>query len=343
LLKRINWRLSFITCLLCWVALEFIVTFEAPRVWGKMKHCEPISKALLKDRLAATGVLRQGKRLCVVLGDSVFYGSALREKGLASWASQTPPAYLREQLGPDWLVLDLSADGLQILDLLALLRATSSLKPDAVALELNMRMLAPEAGSPPACMSRPWLAEWLGAEQPVFRAASVEKRSFERLHDALTRISAVVRYAELARYQLFQPSAKDLSAAAVKARMPGGEELESDVLLDMKIRPYYAGPKADEFHLGRKALGPLAREIKKLNSTAFVFLTPQNLERISEFLDREAWKANRASFALPFRNAKIDYADLAQSMSPVLFLDHCHLIPQGNALLATTISKRLHP
>lgn len=349
MLKRVDWRWAFLTLLTCWISLEIGLRLGSDRIWTSLGHSDPLSSALLRDRIAAFQKAREGKKLCVTLGDSVFFGSALREKGYASWSRLTPPALLREKLGPDWVLLDLSADGLQIPDIYALLQAAAPLKPDAVVVELNLRMLAVGGDGSPGDLSRPWLAAWLPASTlatlPPRPALDFEKHSFLRMHDTLTSTSAVFRYAELARDLLFQPSFKELAAKKIKAWMPEPDDADSGMqnnLLNMKIRPYYAGPPAGPRHAGRMALIPLALALKVGGSKTFVFLTPQNLLRVADYLDRPAFAANRAALKAPFDEAAVPYQDLAQWVPPGRFLDHCHLDPQGNAALADKIYRGLH-
>ena len=348
MLKKIDWRISFLTLGICWLALEIALRLASPVIWDKLTHSEPLTAALLKDHLSALSPSRrQDKRLCVVLGDSVFYGSALREKSVPNWSQKTPPAYLRQSLGPEWLVLDLSADGLNPLDMAALLSATASLKPDALVIELNLRMLSVADGKAPGCMSRPWLASWLPAELKAASLgsgqANTEKKLFAKIEETLGGGSAIFRYATLARAILFEPSMKALAAKKVKELMPGGEEVDASVLLDMKIRPYYSGPAAGTEHLGLQGLSLLAKEIPNLGSKSLVFITPQNLNRVADFLDKRTWDANLRSLSAPFVKAKIPFKNFSLAMPEPRFLDHCHLDDQGNQELASLILQELEP
>ncbi|HTA17216.1 MAG TPA: hypothetical protein VK786_05680, partial [bacterium] len=224
----------------------------------------------------------------------------------------------------------------------------AALKPDAIVLELNMRMLAVSGDGSPGDLSRPWLSAFLPestlATLPPKPALGFEKRSFSRLHDGLASVSYVFRYSELARDLLFQPSFKELAAKWVKAWMPEAVDSDGDVqdsILDAKIRPYYSGPAAGPRHAGRLALLPLAQALKACGARTFVFLTPQNMDRIAFFLDGPTFKANRNAFSGPFKEAGVPYQDLAEWVPPGRFLDHCHLDPQGNGALASKILQGL--
>lgn len=348
MLKKIDWRLSFLALALCWSAFEAGLRLAAPGFWRALPHSEPLSAALLKDRLRAFAPgQRGGHRLCVVLGDSVLYGSALREKAFPAWEQKTPPALLRAGLGPEWMVLDLSADGLQPLDMAALMAAAAPLKPEAVVLELNLRMLAPDGGKAPGSMSRSWLAAWLPDDTRQALAAAAradtEKKLFAAIENSLNGASALFRYSALTRAILFEPGMKALAAGKVHELMPGGEEMDPSDLLDFKIRPYYRGPAAAENHQGRLGLALLAAQLKALPARSFVFVTPQNLERVSGFLDKQAWDLNLRSLRDPFRKLSIPCRDFSLSLPAERFLDHCHLDPAGNQALADKILEALKP
>jgi hypothetical protein len=342
--NRIHWGLSFLTLAVLWLAAEMLVRLNAESLWSRLPHSEPLSQPLLSDRIRAFKDLRKGKKLCLALGDSVFFGSALREKKVTHWEQQTPTAFLRQILGDSWVVLDLSADGLELADMLALLESAKPLNPDAVVMELNIRMLADEAGQWPGCMSRPWLWAQLAPGSGIPQAPAntdFEKKTFSRMESCLTQASAVARYAQLGRAMLFQPSANDTFAAWVKTMMPGDQELDPDDLLDLKIRPYYASPGAASNHVGLQAMDALASEIKAMEAANLVFLTPQNLNRVGDFLNRDGFAANRKTISMHFAGKGLRYRDMATAMPSARFLDHCHLDPQGNHELAITIAKAL--
>jgi hypothetical protein len=135
-----------------------------------------------------------------------------------------------------------------------------------------------------------------------------------------------------------------VAAAWVKNWMPQAEDQDSDLadtILDMKIRPYYAGPAAGPEHGGRLSLGPLAQALKAGGARTYIFLTPQNLGRVADFLDKPSYAANRASLRAPFESAGLPYHDLSQAVPAARFLDHCHLDAAGNALLADAIYRGL--
>jgi hypothetical protein len=182
------------------------------------------------------------------------------------------------------------------------------------------------------------------AALPPRPAPGFEKRSFAALHDHLASVSDLFRYSELARDLLFQPSFNAVAARWVKACMPQTEDQDSDLadtVLDMKIRPYYSGPAAGPDHGGRRTLEPLAEAVKAGGGRTYVFLTPQNLARVSDFLDRPSFEANRAALKAPFTRAGLAYQDLATWAPPGKFLDHCHLDPEGNQALALRIFRGL--
>ncbi len=288
-----------------------------------------VSKALLERRLDA---LRQAgpdkKKTLLFLGDSVAWGSALREKGLPNWQQQTPGAYLEGGLSPDWRLVELSADGLYATDLAALLDMGLRLDPDAVVVELNYRMLGPDSDAGPKSYSRPWL--------DPSRVRTFDQRT----QDQVVAHWALFRDAEWAAALLFVPSLRDTLARRVDAVFPAEEEDEDgkQALLDLKLRPYYAIGPQDTAHAGLRAVAQIAGALQKRKGPSLVFLTPQNLGRVGDYLDKDAFKKNKGLFAAAGGKT---FRDWSQRPPQGAFLDHCHLDGPGNQGLATWILKDL--
>jgi hypothetical protein len=321
---------------------EALVRWRAPSLWSDPALTETPSAPLLHDRIQALAQA-PGKRV-LFLGDSVAYGSALREKGDADWREHTPVAALRRRLKERGIgVVSLAADGLYPQDLEALYRASRALSPSAVVLELNYRMLSAEAGDSRTALSRPYLAPWLQEAQRPPRAWD------DSAADGLRRAWATWRYMELVSGRALQPSVKERLAPLAAALFPAPLQSEDDqdakdALLDLKIRPYYQAPGPSQGHLGWQALGRLAEDLKADGIPVLVFLTPQNLERVQGLLDAQAFKANRAALAAAFKAppaSRLRYADWAQRKSAGRFLDHCHLDAAGNEGLAVWIMEAL--
>src|SRR5258708_317033 len=113
--------MAFAAAAVLLLSTEMGLRLGAASWWRDPSHVEAESRALMKDRLRALDGM-PGKRV-LLLGDSVFYGSALRHRGVKNWREEKVAAHLGRILGPGWKVMDFGADGLYPLDLEALLDA----------------------------------------------------------------------------------------------------------------------------------------------------------------------------------------------------------------------------
>ena len=75
-----------------------------------------------------------------------------------------------------------------------------------------------------------------------------------------------------------------------------------------------------------------------------VILTPQNQKFLGSYLDKPSFSWNRktlAAFMKPYANRGVAYQDWADLSPPGLFLDHCHLTPEGNQRYAGDLAQIL--
>lgn len=316
----VNFRIAFTTFLVLIAATEAGLRLAGPKLQDRWP-AGLVSLPLLRDLLEQPPA--PGTKTLLVLGDSVFYGSALREHGVADWRDLTPPAFLRRDLaGRGWRVLSLSADGLEGPDLERLLRQGLGARPDAVVVELNYRMLAAEAAAGPKAVSRPWL----DGGDPL---------------DGLRRGCALFRYAEWAQARLFEPSLKDWMKGLVGRAFvtDAGNADQNAALLGMKLTPYYGAPVAAPDHEGLRALARLPELAAAGGAKTLFFLTPQNLALVADYLNAEAYRANLSRL----RGALgPDYRDWSARRGQGAFYDHCHFDPTGNKELATWIENALN-
>jgi hypothetical protein len=225
------------------------------------------------------------------------------------------------------------------MDLEALVAGSMALSPTALVIELNYRMLCQEAGNSATALSRPYLGGWL----PAAAQAAIALRPDPA--DGLRRAWATYRYMELASTLVWQPSLKERLAMTAASFFPPADESGTadikDALLDLKIRPYYQAPARAPGHLGWDSLDRLARALQASGKPCLVFLTPQNLPRVSGLLDRRAWAANRSELSRIFAVPGIRYRDWGERMPAQRFLDHCHLDLEGDQALAGWIAAEL--
>lgn len=328
---RLNYRVVLGTFFTLLLATECLLRLFAPSWILGARSLPLVSAPLLQERLSPA----PGRKILLLIGDSVFYGTAMRERGMVGWKEKTPGAFIQASLGPSWRVLDLSDEGLHGADMLALWEAGKRAKPDAVVLELNYRMLAAQAGTADGVLTRPFLAQWLPAEfRSLVHVAEPKDKAMEALQQRVSGASAAFRYAPLADAMLFPGGLRQVFSAWVKKIFPEQEGVDSEALLGIKIRPYYEAPPAGKDHLGLAAFQRLRDSLAASKVPSLVFLTPQNLELVDEYLDKKAMQANRSRlksvFGAPWR-------DWAAERPGGQFLDHCHWDAAGNEALAKKI------
>lgn len=316
-LKQV-YKTAFLTLAALLLLSEAFLALTGSRLLRAPLGARLVSEPLLKQRLRA--LADPAPKTLLLLGDSVLWGSALRERGIRDWRTQTPGSAVAQALPADWRLVELSADGLMLPDLEALLERGLALKPAAVVLELNYRMLGPDAPH-----SRPWLDP---QAKPGFDA-----------EEALRRHWRLFRFGELASATLFDPSLKDVLSGVVDRIF--GTEADEDgrqALLDLKLQPYYSSPAQADSHPALQALRRISTRLREAQVPAFVFLTPQNLERVEDLLDRPAYDANRKALARAAQGLR--YADWSNRRPKQgAFLDHCHFDAAGNAELGRWIAE----
>ena len=302
---------------------EAALAWRSGDLWRRLGRLELVDPALLADHRAA---FAPGPRpQALLLGDSVLYGSALRERGDPAWRHHSLGQALQDRFGAKGVeTVELSGDGLYPADLAALWATEGRPHLSAVVLELNPRMFADEPGNSATAYSRRFLAP----DQPLDAAERVSQASH------------LFRTCRLASHLLWQPSRIQALTALFNRWMPpspaaGLDDDLGDALLNLKIRPYYDAPAMGPQHAGWLALQRLADGLKAQGPPVLVFLTPQNHARIADLVDAKGYAANRRLVAELFRSRGLAYRDWADR-APVrgAFLDHCHLDAAGNQELA---------
>lgn len=284
----------------------------------------------------------------IVLGDSVLGASALLSRDLPGARTATIPAALARLAAPDGArVVSLGADGLLPGDLEALasiLRGAAKGRPVRVALALNVRMLAGEARAGGSLVSREFL---LGALPPG-RARELtsgplprEKELARRLYGGTAEVSALFRLTQQLRTVWYHPTPRDAAQRLLDETYgrPDTGDLE-EAALRLQVIGYYR----EAWDAGSPALLSLGRVVAALHAidpAMVVVLTPQNPSFVEE-AGPGLLAANRGTLAiLVAKRAPGAFVDLSTAFAEPLFLDHCHLTPEGNARLAAELLRAL--
>ncbi len=314
------------------------------------------SLAEVQDRLRYGA---QGNPVVFVMGDSVLGASALMEHRLPGARTLTLGRSLGRELEPDGIhALTLGADGILLPDLLALTseflpqyeKISNGLKPQKILLLLNFRMFSQEFASGPKALSREFLKENL----PLSLAAALgtdpkktdENRLSDKLFEFLCRHFFLFRESQMAKTLWYYPNQKDFFQRQLEKVMGPSKE-EEDLVeagLKLKIATYYQAYHWPEDGMPFLSLALLLQRLKESNIPVDVILTPQNPAFLGEYLDRPSFEFNRRNLQL-FMKAHgfkgLEYRDWSNRYESRLFLDHCHLTPEGNQAYARDLADLL--
>ena len=299
-----------------------------------------------------------GRRI-LVLGDSVLGASALMEHRLPGARTLTLGRFLDRELGErGFRTLVLGGDGILLPDILALSReflsekklSSEVSKPEKILLILNFRMFAQDFASGPKAISRdflrvdlpPSVVQALGTDPKKTN----ENRLSDRLYDFLSRHCFLFRETQMAKTLWYYPSQKDFFQRLLEFVMgpPKEEEDLVEAGLKLKIATYYQAYHWTGNALPYQNLAFLLERLKEPQIPVEVVLTPQNPGFLGDYLDRPSYEFNRKSlrrFMKAHHFQGLDYQDWANHYGPRLFLDHCHLTPEGNQAYARDLSDLL--
>ncbi len=315
---------------ICLLTAEIGLRLASSSFWQEWGRAELVGASSLTDYVTAVRIAVPSQTHVWLFGDSVLYGSALLEHHTPHWREKTVGSYLRRQDSQrNWS--EISAEGLLIPDLRAIVQIAQPAARDTLIIELNYRMFSADAGQIENSYSRNFLA-------PAYQSDWEEN---------LAAYSAYYRYAQIARYLFWQPSRETRVAQWLRFGKALGtgpavdDELRAN-LLAMKISPYYSAPALAPQHAGLAALNAWLPELLQQKGRVLVFLTPQNWDLIGEYTDEKAYAKNRKilkNLPWPKNVIYVDWADRKPSQGR--FLDHCHLDEVGNQELATWLLKEL--
>jgi hypothetical protein len=310
------------------------------------------SMAEARDRLRYSA---PGSSEVLVLGDSVLGASALMEHRLPQARIQTLGRFLNREMNSQGLsTVVLAADGILLPDLLALSReflpgksAPGVPQPKKILLLLNFRMFAKDFDSGAKALSRDFLSENL---PPAILSGlgtdpkkTDENRLSDRLYDFLCRHCFLFRETQMMKTLWYYPSQKDFFQRQLEKVMglpKEGADL-AEASLKLKIAAYYQAYLWPEKGLSFQSLDLLLETLKGSHIPVEVVLTPQNPSFLGDYLDRPSFAANRKTlqrFMKAHAFDGLEYRDWSGRYEPGLFLDHCHLTPEGNRVYATDLA-----
>jgi hypothetical protein len=296
------------------------------------------SQAEMRDRIRYAA---PSEHRVLLLGDSVLGASALMEHRIPAARSKTLSsilsADLREKNGLD--ALSLGSDGLLLTDIQGLSAEWVSHPPSRVLLLLNFRMFSKEFAEGPKALSRQFLMadlpEDIQKRLAPDKAPGEEARLSDKLYAWMTDHWFLFRETQMAKVLWYYPSQKDLFQRQLEKIM-GTNETQSEIAeaaLKQKIASYYQAYTWDPQSLPLTSLKQILDQWTVAHIPVRIILTPQNPKFLGSYLDKPSFQKNRkvlAAFLKPYAKQGVAYQDWADKYPSSLFLDHCHLAPEGN-------------
>jgi hypothetical protein len=330
----------------------------------------PSTRTEIRGSLSRASLAAQaGQRSLVLVGDSVLAGDVLARE-TADWRSQRVIDHMRAELSADAAVAleQVALDGLLPIDALHILAELDRLDPRAeveLVLELNLRYFSQQYGEQEEC-TRPELCE-LGAavlapdrERPGFGPALAagiglaEAAGLARDY-LIDRTPIVRRRAQLERVELDQipglvarrPSAAD--GRGYPSEDGAGESLGGTQIEGLaRVQEHYRSAAIEAEHAQVQALLALLDRLHANHRRASLFLTPLEDEFVRTTLSGNRLGVRYAQLATlvhdhrAAKGARVQILDLDHPLfESAEFLDHVHLRPEGNRVLALNLVHEL--
>ncbi|MBL9102290.1 MAG: hypothetical protein JNL82_15095 [Myxococcales bacterium] len=291
--------------------------------------------ASARAELAAAAAAEQEAWLLV--GDSVLAGDVMAGK-VAGWQRERVVDHLQRELGGgEARMFQVALDGLLPVDLLQVVRALDRVDPGGdvgLVVELSPRFFSRSYAEAAAC-TRPWLCE-LGPEtidgDGAVRWDNLVLGALADVRDAAASVTPVYRHRE--RIGAIGPEPTRLLTA---------RESEDDALSGRaRLLAHYRDPALGPDSVQVAALTEVMRRVRGVGRRAVFFTTP--LE--DGFAAQARGGADDGAYTAALsRIVEGDGADDAVALVPLdhpgfhaqMFLDHCHLTPEGNRRLAINL------
>lgn len=329
---RRPWSLIVRTLLVLWVLdLTLALTLPQPDAPPLAFDGASAARAELK---AAAGA----EDAWLLIGDSVLAGDVMAGR-IDGWEHERVVDAMRREQGPSThaRLFQVALDGLLPTDLLHLTRELDRLDPAGrvgLVVELSPRFFSRQYADLTMC-TRPWLCE-LGVEtitpEGHVRWDSLALDVLTDLRDAVAAIVPVYRHRR--RIAPLQPDPGKLLRPAADA----GDALAARARLLAHYRNLAMGPDAAQM----MALRLVVQRLRGVGRRALFFTTPI----ADDFLAQAQTPAENGAYTAALSEViDGDGTDRRITLVPLdepgfhaqLFLDHCHLNPEGNRRLALNL------
>lgn len=305
----------------------------------------------------ASAAAEDGRRAVVLVGDSVLAGDVMAREHV-DWRSQRVVDHMRAELSPDSdaAIEQVALDGLLPIDALHVLAELDRLDPVGeveLVLELNLRYFSSQYAEQDDC-TRPELCE-LGAMAladadsevvdvgVLLRAAAGLAEAAGVAHDYLNERAPIHRR----RGQLERVELDAVEGLAVRRPVLDEAQAEVDEAEGLaRVHEHYRTSSIGPAHAQVQALVALLERLRATGRRASLFLTPLEDEFVRVSLTGNRLGQRYAQLAAVVHDnagsSSVQIIDLDHPLfESAQFLDHVHLRPEGNRLLALNLLHEL--
>lgn len=284
----------------------------------------------------------------IVLGDSVMYGAGVGP-------GQTVAAYLQEELdrllaGKKVRVWNLAIPGSEPGDMYFVLRRVEHLRPDAVVMDFNMLFYGPASVKDPVAFNWLYLDEGLPRDALNVLEKVYRRSPDERAGDFLASRWSLYRYRDLLNAILFDKHPRDKFVEDVNRHMRNfglnepvtlPPEQQKQQKLSQLAFMYQSEPIDEHTNAAYGFTRASLERLEALGVPSVVVMTAQNEEFLGDLVQNSVFRANTDKVCRLIREHDVTFVNLYGSVPGELFMDHVHLNPGGNAMMAREIAAPL--
>jgi lysophospholipase L1-like esterase len=299
---------------------------------------------------------RNAKGLKVaVLGDSLVFGRAMRDKGDSGWQTHTLSSQLQRWLadkhpGQPVSVANFGMNGTLPTDLENVIRIVLPARPDVVVFDLSLRSFSRDFDRDGDIRTRDWLNELNVSADGTYSIVKDRGGLANWLHGQLVNYWFLYRFRDFLQSLLFDGSPFTFLASARNAAdswlrgsaKDAGDDL-GDVVLLMRARSRYEKIDLAPDNPQRQALDRILDRLSEAKQPALIFYATENPKVLPELLPRQTFdqlQAQLAQIISPQPPSRVFVGPLA-IYGATDFLDHVHLDRVGYRRLSEQLGPRI--
>ncbi|MVT67115.1 hypothetical protein GPL21_18610 [Bradyrhizobium pachyrhizi] len=290
-----------------------------------------------------------------VLGDSLIFGRAMRDKGDTAWQAHTLSSQLQNWLaekhpGQKVLVANFGMNGTLPTDLENLVRIVLPSKPDAIVFDLSLRSFSRDFDREGETRTRLWLDTLSVDANGTYSTGKGTSGITGWSHDALVNWWFLYRSRDFLQALWFDGSPFNFLMGlrdAADKRLQGstgatGDEL-GDVVLLMRARARYEKIDLAPDNPQRQALDRILRRVSEAKQPTLIFYATENPKVLPDLLPQQKFAELQAQLVQIISPRPPDrvYVGPLATLPASEFLDHVHLDKAGYAQLSAELGPPL--